>query len=320
MKKKVLITALSFRRSPEGLALLRDNGLDVVLSPQERPLKEAELLAQLAGISAIVAGNDMITEKVIAAGVPELKVIARSGVGYNTIDVAAAQRHGVLVTNTPGANSRSVAELTLGLMISLARNIPQANDEMHSGGWVNRVGMELGGKTLGIVGTGNIGGEVLKRASAFGMELIAFDTWRRRDLIESFGDIYRPLDEVFSRADFLSLHVPAIPETIGMVNKTMLRRMKPSAYLINTSRGELITEEDLAEALKAKLISGAALDAFTAEPLPPDSSLRNLNNVILTPHIGASTGESAKRASIMAAEEVIRVLSGAVAYFPVPLP
>ncbi|MBP2636136.1 MAG: Phosphoglycerate dehydrogenase [Firmicutes bacterium] len=317
MGKRVLVTALSFRRSMEGLTLLRDNGFEVVLSPYERPLQETEMLAQIEGISAIVAGNDAITEKVIAAGVPNLKIIARCGVGYNTINVAAAQRYEVAVTTTPGANTRSVAELTLGLMISLARDIPQLNNRMHSGAWAKSVGTELGGKTLGIVGTGNIGSEVIKRAVAFDMKIIAFDMRKRRDLVDKYGDIYRPLGEVFSEADFLSLHVPAIPETINMVNQNTLKLMKRSAYLINTARGELVVESDLVKALQTGVISGAALDTFAAEPLQQDSSLFTLGNVILTPHIGASTGESSNRVGIMAAEEVIRVLSGSKPCFSI---
>ncbi|WP_371377056.1 phosphoglycerate dehydrogenase [Sporomusa aerivorans] len=320
MTKRVLVTAMSFRRSAEGLALLKDNGFDVVLSPYERPLQEAEMLEQLDGIAAIVAGNDAITEKVIAAGAPELKIIARSGVGYNTIDVAAAQRYGVAVTNTPGANTRSVAELAVGLMLSLARNIPRLNERMHNREWPKSVGTELGGKTLGIVGTGNIGREVIRRAAAFEMNIIAFDMHRCGDLVDKYGEIYRSLDEVFAESDFLSLHVPAIPGTVNMVNKTTLKIMKRSAYLINTARGELVVEKDLAEALQAGVISGAALDTFAAEPLQHDSSLFALNNVILTPHLGASTGDSAQRVGLMAAEEVIRVLSGIAPYFPVKPP
>lgn len=317
MAKRVLVTALSFRRSVEGMALLKDNGFEVILSPYERPLQETEMLAQMDGISAIVAGNDAITEKVIAAGVPQLKMIARCGVGYNTINVAAAQRYGVAVTTTPGANTRSVADLTLGLIISLARNIPKLNKSVHSGVWAKSVGTELGGRTLGIVGTGNIGSEVIKRAVAFNMKIIAFDTRRQSELVDKYGDIYRPLDEVFSEADFLSLHVPAIPETFNLVNQNRLKLMKRSAYLINTARGELVVESDLVKALQTGVISGAALDTFAAEPLAQESGLLALDNVILTPHIGASTSESSNRVSIMAAEEIIRVLSGSKPCFSI---
>jgi D-3-phosphoglycerate dehydrogenase len=316
MRKRVLVTALSFRRSTEALALLKSNGCEVVLSPFNRALQETELLSMVSGVSAIVAGNDALTESVIAAGVPTLEIIARSGAGYNTVDIEAARRYGIPVTNTPGANNKSVADLTLGLILALARNIPRLNCSLHAGKWEKSVGGELGGKMLGLVGTGNIGGEVIKRAIAFDMKIAAYDIYPRRDLIEKYGVVYLPLDEVIAQADFLSLHVPVIPQTVNMINKKALQLMKPTAYLINTARGELVVEEDLADALKQGVIAGAALDTFTEEPLQ-DSSLYHLPNAILTPHIGASTKEASDRVGILAAEEVIRVLSGAAPHYPV---
>jgi len=316
MRKRVLVTAMSFRRSKEALALLEDNGCEVILSPYNRALQEAEMLELIKGVSAIVAGNDALTEKVIAAGMPALEIIARSGAGYNTIDIAAARRFGVPVTNTPGANTRSVADLTLGLMISLARGIPRLNQSLHDGNWEKSVGGELGEKTLGVVGTGNIGGEVIKRAIAFDMKIVAFDIYPRRDLVEKYGVVYLPLKEVIARADFLSLHVPVIPETVNLINKATLPLMKPTAYLINTARGELVVEEDLGDALKQGVIAGAALDVFNKEPLQ-DSSLYDLPTAILTPHIGASTREASDRVGIIAAEEVITVLSGSIPRYPV---
>ena len=316
MRKRVLVTAMSFRRSKEALALLEDNGCEVLLSPHNRALQEAEMLELIKGVSAIVAGNDALTEKVIAAGMPALEIIARSGAGYNTVDIAAARRFGVPVTNTPGANTRSVADLTLGLMISLARDITRLNQNLHDGNWEKSVGGELGEKTLGVVGTGNIGGEVIKRAIAFDMKIVAFDIHPRHDLVEKYGVVYLPLKEVIARADFLSLHVPVIPETVNLINKATLLLMKPTAYLINTARGELVVEEDLGNALKQGVIAGAALDVFNKEPLE-NSSLYNLPTAILTPHIGASTREASDRVGIIAAEEVIRVLSGSVPRYPV---
>ncbi|MDR3564626.1 MAG: phosphoglycerate dehydrogenase [Negativicutes bacterium] len=316
MAKRVLITAMSFRRSKEAMALLQDHGYEIILSPYHRALEENEMLELMTGVSAMVVGNDAVTEKVIAAGVPSLEIIARSGAGYNTIDVAAARRYGIPVTYTPGANNKSVADLTLGLMISLARSIPRLNNGVHSGGWEKHVGQELGGKTLGVVGTGNIGAEAIKRAVAFDMKIVAYDVHPRADLIEKYEVIYLPLAEVIAQSDFLSLHVPAIPETVNMINKTTLRAMKPTAFLINTARGELVVEADLGNALKQGIIAGAALDAFVKEPLE-DSCLYNLPNVILTPHIGANTGEASGRVGIMAAEEVIGVLSGSAPRHPV---
>ena len=316
MKDKILITALSFQRSPESLAFLKNSGYEVFLSSNNCPMSEADLIPLMKDVSAIVAGNDDITERVIAAGLPKLKIIAKCGAGYNNIDVAAAKRLGVVVTSTPGANSKSVADLTLGLMLSLARNIPQMDDCVHSGGWKKSIGHELGGKTLGLVGTGNIGGEVIRRARAFDMNVMAYSIPERRDLIEAYGVVYLPLPEVIAQADFLSLHVPATPQTIGMINKATLRTMKSTACLINTARGELVVEEDLYQALEQGIIAGAALDAFTKEPLG-DSPLRKLSNVILTPHIGAGTLEASQRVGKMAAQEVIRVLTVEEPSYPV---
>lgn len=309
MKKKVLVTALSFQRSKQAMALLENQEYEIIVSPLKRPLQEGEMLDAINEISAIVAGNDAITERVIAAGCPCLEIIARSGAGFNTIDIAAARRYGIPVTNTPGANNKSVADLALGMILSLARSIPQLDHCLHSGSWGKSVGQELGGKTLGVVGTGNVGREVIKRAVAFDMKIVAFDVHPRCDLIEKYGVIYLPLAEVIAQADFLTLHAPVMPETVNMINAATLRTMKPTACLINTARGELVAEEDLCNALRQGIIAGAALDVFAQEPLR-DSSLSTLPNVILTPHIGASTGEASNQVGIMAAEEVIRVLSG----------
>lgn len=309
MAKRILITALSCQRSPEALALLEDQGYELLLSPYRRPLQEEELICLMENISALIVGNDAVTKRVIAAGVPALEIIAKSGAGYDTIDIAAARRYGVPVTNTPGANHKSVADLTLGLMLSLARNIPRLDQGMHSGSWEKSVGQELGQQILGVVGTGNIGSEVIKRAKAFDMKIVAYDVTPRSELVEQYGVNYCSLAEVMTQADYLSLHVPVIPETVKMINKETLRLMKPTAYRINTARGELVDEEDLGNALKQGILAGVALDVFSKEPLG-NSNLRNLPNVILTPHIGASTKEASTRVGIMVSEEVIRVLSG----------
>lgn len=309
MQKKVLVAARSFARSPEAKSVLESQGYELILNTLDRPLEEAELLPLVKGADALVAGNDAVTAAVIAAGCPTLKIIAKHGVGYNNIDVAAAARHNVAVTITPGSNSKSVADLTLGLMLAVARRIPQMDHSMRAGSWGRITGNELGGKTLGIVGMGNIGGEVAKRAFGFDMKIVAFDVYPRQEFEQNYGVSYLPLAEVIARADFLSLHAPALPQTVGMINKDSLRTMKNTAYLINTARGDLIVEEDLYAALTGGIIAGAALDAFIHEPLH-DSPLFGLNNVVLTPHAGANTYEAVVRTGVMAAEEVVRVLSG----------
>lgn len=309
MQKRVLIAARSFARSPEAKAILEAQGYELVLNPYDRPLTEAELTDMIKGIDALVAGNDAVTLAVIAAGAPRLKIIAKHGVGYNNIDVMAARQHGIPVTVTPGANSKSVAELAFGLMLALARSIPHMDRSVRAGSWERLTGNELGGKTLGIIGMGNIGGELAKRACGFDMNIIAYDVFPNQDFVTNYGVVYSPLADVISQADFLSLHAPATPETAGLINRETLNAMKSTAFLINTARGDLVVEDDLYQALAEGVIAGAALDTFSHEPLK-NSPLFELNNIIVTPHAGAATHEAVSRTGLMGAEEVVRVLSG----------
>lgn len=306
---KVLAAARSFAKSAEAKAVLAQAGFEIVLNPYDRPLKEHELLELINGMDAMVTGMDEVTAAVLAKGVPALKIVAKHGVGYNNIDIAAAKQHGVQVTITPGANTVSVAELALGLMLSLARKIPVMDRSVKAGSWDRLTGGELSGKTLGIVGLGNIGSEVVKRAHAFDMSIVAYDLFPRADLIEKYDVSYKPLAEVIAAADFLSLHAPATPETLGMINRTTLQTMKKNAFIINTARGDLIVEQDLYEALTTGVIAGAGLDTFAQEP-PVNSPLFSLDNVVLTPHAGATTCEAVTRMGVTAAEEVVRVLTG----------
>lgn len=309
MRKKVLIAARSFSRSPEAKAVLEAKGYDLILNPYDRPLAEAELVEMIVGVDALVAGNDAVTQAVIAAGSPTLKIIAKHGVGYNNIDVSAAKQYGIPVTVAPGANSQSVAELAFALMLACARSIPQMDRSVRAGSWDRVTGNEVGGKVLGIVGMGNIGGEMAKRACGFGMKIIAFDVYPNQEFTKNYGVTYLPLADVISQADFLSLHAPSTPETIGLMNQTTLRTMKKTAFLINTARGDLVIEDDLYKALAAGVIAGAALDTFAKEPLQ-NSPLLELDNIIVTPHAGAATHEAVIRTGLIGAEEVVRVLSG----------
>jgi D-3-phosphoglycerate dehydrogenase len=306
---KVLAAARSFVKSAEAKAVLEKAGLELVLNPYDRPLKEQELLNLIVGVDAMVTGMDEVTDAVIQAGLPKLKIIAKHGVGYNNVDIIAAKQHNVQVTITPGANTVSVAELAFGLMLSLARQIPVMDRSVKLGSWERLVGWELAAKTLGIIGLGSIGVEVAKRASAFGMKIIAYDLFPRDAWTEKYGVIYKSLSEVIAEADFLSLHAPATPETVGMINKKALGTMKKSAVIVNTARGDLIIEDDLYEALTTGVVAGAGLDTFTQEP-PLNSRLFTLDNVVLTPHAGAATREAVTRMGVTAAEEIVRVLTG----------
>lgn len=313
---KVLALPRSFSRSEEAKALLAQAGIEVVGNPEGRPLKEAELAEWIQGADALITGIDEVTGKVLEAGAPRLKIVAKYGVGYDNIDVEAAARLGIPVTITPGAPTRSVAELTLSLMLAVARHIPQMNASVREGGWNRITGSELGDKVLGVIGLGAIGAEVVKRAAAFDMRIIAYDRHERPDLIERYGVRYVGLQELYAEADFVTLHAPAIPETVGMINKDSLAQMKKTAVLINTARGDLVVEEDLHAALSTGQIAGAGLDTFIHEP-PLTRDIVGLPNVVTSPHVGSNTVEAGYRMARMAAEEVIRALSGEDPKFPV---
>lgn len=309
--KTILVTALSFQRFPDAITYLEKQGFQVLNNDSGQVMSETALLEMVKEkkIDAMIVGNDAVSERVIQAASPTLKVIARSGVGYNTIDVAAAQRQQVLVTNTPGSNADSVADLTLGLIVALARNICVADRELHAGNWVKSRGIELQNKILGIIGTGHIGEKVIRRATGFGMKIVACAPRPRQELVDNYQVRYLSLPDLLKEADFVSLHMPATATTRGMICRDTLRLMKSTAYLVNTARGELIIEDDLYWALREEKIAGAALDVFVDEPrYRPE--LAAMPNVLLTPHIGASTREAAQQTAFMAAQEVVRVLSG----------
>jgi D-3-phosphoglycerate dehydrogenase len=306
---KILITARSFLKSTNAQNLLKNERYELVFNPYDRPLKEDEILNYINGVDAIIAGVDEITEKVIANAMPTLKIIARHGVGYDNIDLNAAKKFGVFVTITPKANSVAVAELAIGLMIALARKINVIDEKIRKESWQRIMGTELNNKTLGIVGLGNIGSEVVKRLYYFNMKILAYDKYKLSEMIEKYNISYVSLDELLTQSDFITLHLNVTDETKGLINKNNIEKMKKNAILINTARGELIVEEDLYDALKNKKIAGAGLDVFENEPLK-ESPFFELENVILTSHIGAYTFESVDKMATMAAQEVIRVLNG----------
>ena len=315
MNAKILITARSFAKATKAKALLEAAGYQLVFNPHDRPLNEQELLTLISGASALIAGLDEVTGSVITAGRPTLKIIAKYGVGYENIDISAARDQGVAVTITPGANTKSVAELTMALMLTTARRITEMDRSVRQGTCQRLIGCELAGKVLGIIGLGNIGSEVAKRAAAFDMNIIAYDILPRFTLTQQYGVSYKSLAEVLTEADFLSLHTPSTPETTGIINKTTLARMKKSAILINTARSDLIKEADLYDALKSGSLAAAGLDTFAHEL--QGSRLLTLDNIVVTPHAGANTYEAVRRMGISAAEEVIRVLSGQQPRHPV---
>ncbi|HEX4021991.1 MAG TPA: phosphoglycerate dehydrogenase [Acidobacteriaceae bacterium] len=263
------------------------------------------LAAELTDADALVVRSAVQVDGALLDAAPRLRVIGRAGVGVDNIDAEAATRRGMVVMNTPGANAVAVAELTLGLMIALARMVPRANATMHDAKWEKKSlqGAELRGKTLGIVGLGRVGLEVARRARSFGMNLIGHDPFVAASIARENGVTLASVEEVLRTADYITLHVGLTPQTEGLINAKSLASMKKGVRIINCARGELIDEAALVEALRSGHVAGAALDVFHKEPLK-DSLFFNLDNVILTPHIAGSTAEAQEAVGIQIAEQV----------------
>src|SRR5262249_43934695 len=251
----------------------------------------------------------------------KLRVIGRAGVGVDNIELDAATRQGIAVMNTPGANAVAVAEHTLAMFLAMARHLCRADALMHAGKWEKKSlqGTELRGKTLGIVGLGRIGMEVARRARAFGMTLIAHDPFVSTSVAKEHGIQMAALDEVYSAADYLTLHVGLTPQTTGMINAESIRKMKHGVRLVNCARGELIDEVSLAQGLKQGQVAAAALDVFHEEPLR-QSPLTSFENVVLTPHIGGSTHEAQDAVGVQIAHQVKEYLKHGVIQNAVNVP
>ncbi len=279
------------------------------------------LPAALADADALVVRSAVQADDALMAHAPNLRVIGRAGVGVDNIDADAATRRGIVVMNTPGANAVAVAELTIGLMLALARKLPAANATMHAGKWEKKSlqGMERRGKTLGILGLGRIGLEVAKRARGFGLDIIGSDPFVSAAVAREAGIKLVSLDELFAGADYLTLHVGLTPQTTGVVNAKTIAAMKKGVRIVNCARGELIDDLALVDALKSGKVAGAALDVFTVEP-PKESPYFGLDNVILTPHIAGSTGEAQEAVGIQIARQVRDYLKLGVVQNAVNLP
>jgi D-3-phosphoglycerate dehydrogenase len=270
-----------------------------------------ELLKAIGDYDALVVrSRTRVTQAVLEAAV-RLKVVGRAGVGVDNIDLTAAARHGVTVVNAPLSTTLAVAEQTLALMLALARHIPRADAAMKSGQWIKKEleGVELYGRVLGIVGLGHIGAEVARRAAAMGMRVLGYDALLSEEVIRQRGVEPAPLQELYARADFISLHVPLTPETRGMVNGQSLGSMKRGVRLVCTARGGIINETDLLGALETGQVAGAALDVFSKEP-PGLTALVAHPNVVATPHVSAQTVEAQSRAAEDIANEVLAALRG----------
>jgi D-3-phosphoglycerate dehydrogenase len=300
--------------SPKGIALLQQRSeFNVVVLPKK--LAESELLPVVADTAAIVVRSETkVTRKVIEAA-PMLRVVGRAGVGVDNIDVDAATQRGIVVMNTPGGNTVSTAELTFSMLMSLARKIPQAHASMKAGEWNRKAfqGVELYGKTLGILGLGRIGSEVARRAIAFGMRVLAYDPYLTLSRANALQVELVELDEVYARADFITVHMPMTDETKGMINAAAFAKMKRGVRILNCARGGIVNEADLSAAIQSGQVAGAALDVYETEPPPAGFTLRELPQVVMTPHLGASTEEAQENVGIEVAEAITDfLLNGAV--------
>jgi D-3-phosphoglycerate dehydrogenase len=295
-------------------------GIEVFFPQSAAPtLTETELLAQLPGCIAAIAMPDDYSAKVIKACSPGLKLIARSGVGYDSVDLDAAGEYNVFVTTTIGSNHDSVADYALGLILDLARHITEIATKVRGGWWGRMAGTELRGKTLGIVGTGRIGREVAARAAGFGMQIVAFDKFPNDEWARGANATYASLDELLARADFITLHAPATAETRHLLNDTSLASCKKGVYVVNTARGDLIDEAALVRALDSGQVAGAALDVFEEEPpTAAQKAVMSHAKVLPLSHCAGATLESQRRAAEIALEQVLEVARGETPRFVVP--
>ena len=314
---KIFVT----RIVPEaGIKMLKDKGYEIAVNPEDRVLTKEELITALKDQNydaLFCLLTDKIDSEVMDSFGPQLKVVANMAVGFDNIDAQEAKKRGIMITNTPGVLTDTVAEHTFSLMLSIAHRIPEADKftrALKYQGWAPMLllGSDLSGKTLGVVGLGRIGSRVAHHGvKGFEMKVLYYDVNRNEEFEKEFGAVFVSLDDLLKQSDFVSIHVPLLPATQHLINAEKLKLMKPTSYLINTSRGSIIDEAALAMALADKTIKGAALDVFEFEPkITPE--LLSIDNVILTPHIASATEETRSKMSVLAATNIIEALEGRI--------
>jgi D-3-phosphoglycerate dehydrogenase / 2-oxoglutarate reductase len=302
---RILVTE---KLAPAGIQAMADAGHEV---DERLGLSAEELKEAIRGAAALVVRSATTVDADLLAAGRDLVVVGRAGIGLDNVDVAAATRQGVMVANAPQSNTLSAAEHTMALLLAQARNVPQAHTALRGGKWERSrwEGVELHGKTLGIVGLGRIGALVAQRAYAFGMRLVAHDPYVSADRARAMGVELVSLEELVRRSDFITLHVARTPETLGLIGKDLLAQAKPGMRIVNVARGGIVDEEALAEAIRNGTVAGAALDVFASEPTTA-SPLFELEQVVVTPHLGASTAEAQDKAGLTIAEQVVLALAG----------
>lgn len=292
----------------ECIRFLGQQGCEFVGGQTFGPLSGDELLKAIGTADAVIADLDHYDEKIFQ-GAPDLKLVARWGVGFDAVDIKAATDAGVMVSNTPGVLDETVADLAFALMLGIARQIAGGDRSMREGNWNQTWANDVHSKTLGLIGCGRIGMAVARRALGFNMHVIAYDLYPS-DRAKELGVQFMSLDEVLGEADFVSLHAAVTEESRGMISAEQFGQMKSSAFLVNTARGALVDEDALADALNGGKIAGAALDAYCVEPLPQDSPLRQAKNTLMTPHVASLTTDNGRRISESASSAVASLAEG----------
>jgi len=306
---KILVSSPAFnqptmKKSREFLKKVVD---EVIYNPYGRTLQQEEILKLWKDIDGIIAGIELYTNDLLKWAPKTLKVISRYGTGYENINIEAAGKQGIVVTNTPGVNAPAVADLALGLTIAISRKIPQLDGKVRKGKWIRTIGIGLTGKTLGIIGLGAVGKEVALRARGFSMKIMAYDPFIDKQFTKEHKIEMTTLDKIFTESDYITLHIPVNKETEKIINEENINKMKKSVILINTARGKLIDEKALYEALVKGKIAGAGLDVFEQEP-PGQISLFKLNNVVVTPHIGGHTQQACELMAKVSIENALAIL------------
>ena len=312
---RILLTTASFQETPgPHHDALKNSGFEVVRD--KGPLTEAQMLAHVkTGFDGLLNGDDQITARVIDAALPRLRVIAKYGIGLDSIDVKHATEKKLPVLFTPGVNHTTVAEHTFGLMIALAKNFWPSLRSTKSGEWKRITGNELYGKTIAVMGVGRIGKEVIKRAAAFDMKAIGYDVYRDEEFARQYNLSWADtVEEAMKDADVVTLHMNLGDDNRAMFDKEMLSKMKKGAYLINTARGGMVVEKDIADACKSGHLGGYGSDVLDKEPPAKDHPFREIDNIIVTPHIGSRTFESVERQAMRAVTNLVQFLTGGKDY------
>lgn len=309
-RKKVLVTATNFSAlCAEAKSLLEENGVTVIENPHNRPMTLEELKDVVGDVNGVIAGVDTWDESIFQLA-PQLKVISRFGVGVDNIDIKKAKEYGIKVTNAPKLNSNAVAELTINLILSSLRNTPNLHFSTKIGKWERFVGTELKGKTVGLLGFGNIAQSVAKKLQSFDVKVLAYDKYPNEEIAEQYNVIFTSYEEILQSSDVVSMHLPNIQETHHFMNQERFGKMKDGSYFINTSRGGLVDEIALHDALKTGKLKFAGIDVYEVEPVKPTNALFELDNIVTTPHTAAETYETYHSVGLMTAKAIVDVFQG----------